>query len=151
MRAWLRRLFARSRPAAPAAPPLDLALIQQVQRARMAHDADAVPSQVSAVYWIEAKPSVPTRPPTTRAGFWLIETDAAHVDAVWAKVRDATQAGLLGYKAKVSTASHTAHPAARVVQVLTRDAADADDVARVGQALRALGIADAVYQAAAGR
>ena len=34
---------------------LDLDLIQMVQNARMLHDASAKPSQIKAVYWIEAK------------------------------------------------------------------------------------------------
>ncbi len=46
-------------------PNLDL--IRMVQQARMAHDAQAKPSQVAAVYWIEAKPLAEDSPAPTRA------------------------------------------------------------------------------------
>lgn len=123
----------------------DLDLIQLVQRARMAHDAAATPSQVSAVYWLEAKPegeAAAQRPPTPRAGRFVIETTVDHVDALWARIKAATQAGQLGYKAKVSTASRRAGTggADRVIYVLTADADDREDVERVRAALIALGM-----------
>ncbi|MBC8100899.1 MAG: DUF1917 domain-containing protein [Armatimonadetes bacterium] len=129
-------------------PKPDLDLIQMVQRARMLHDADAQPSQVTAVYWIEAKPeakpTVTTPPPTTRAGEWVIETDVTQVDALWAAVKAATLAGTLGYKAKVSTSSRTDDTAHRIVIVRTPDADDTADVERVRAALVALGITSAL-------
>jgi hypothetical protein len=125
-------------------PNLDL--IQMVQRARMQHDADALPSQVSAVYWIEYKPAVPTPSPTARAGKWVIETTAEQVDALWIKVRAATHDGQLGYKSKVATASHSGDPNARVIHVLTVDRDDAADVERVRAALAALAIVPARYE-----
>lgn len=142
-------IFRRKRPPAaattPAAPP-DLALIARVQQARMAHDAEAVPSQVGSVYWVEAKPSVPTQTPTQtptpRAGHVLIETTADRVDALWAIVRAATQAGELGYKAKVATVSRTADPDARTIQILLYDLDDQADVDRVTARLRELGVAE---------
>ena len=82
-------------------PNLDL--IAMVQKARMEHDAQAKPSQVSAVYWIEAKRQNEGAAPTARAGHWLIRTRVAEVDSAWAAIRQATEAGRLGYKAKVAT------------------------------------------------
>lgn len=121
-------------------PNLDL--IGMVQRARMQHDADAIPSQVAAVYWIEAKrePSGPA--PTARAGYWVIPTDVQHVDALWQTIKTATRAGTLGYKSKVSTAARDLGKDRedRVIHVLTYDADDTADVERVGNALRAMGI-----------
>jgi hypothetical protein len=80
--------------------------------------------------------------PTPRAGVFVIETDAAHVDAVWAQVKEATRTGALGYKSKVSTASRTRGKDQddRVVHVLVADAEDEADVARVRTALDALGM-----------
>jgi hypothetical protein len=121
-------------------PNLDL--ISMVQRARMAHDAEAQPSQVAAVYWIEAKRQDGSEgegaDPTPRDGYWLIRTTLAEVDAQWARIKAATEAGTLGYKSKVATASR-ANPDARVIHVMTYDADDAADVERVSEALRDLG------------
>jgi hypothetical protein len=118
-------------------------LINRVQAARMQHDAAVRPSQVKAVYWIEAsRPPGDDRAPTARAGYWRIETTVQAVDDLWMQIRTATESGLLGYKAKVSTApaSGQTSPDARVIHVLTYDSADSADVERVRAALRDLGI-----------
>ena len=107
----------------------------------MQHDAAVQPSQVSAVYWIEAKDaSGRTPPPTPRSGQWLIRVNVTEVDEVWARVKQATEAGELGYKAKVSTAPVPGErdPRARLICVCTYDSHDAAEVERVGTALRAL-------------
>ncbi|MFN8451453.1 MAG: DUF1917 domain-containing protein [Anaerolineae bacterium] len=109
----------------------DLDLIRRVQQARAAHDAQAQPSQVAAVYWIEAHRQGEGDPPTPRAGFWLISSTVGDVDAHWAIIKSATRSGRLGYKSRVATAGRT-HPDERVIHVMTSDADDADDVARVG-------------------
>ncbi len=124
-----------------------LDLIRRVQDARMAHDAEAIPSQVSAVYWIEAKARTPGTHPTARAGYWLVETTLQAVDRVWQVVKTATVEGRLGYKSKVATASRSGDPDARVIHVCTYDAADAGDVARVEAALRALELQPVAYHA----
>ena len=120
----------------------DLDLIAMVQRARMQHDEQAIPSQVPAVYWIEAVPEVRGRAPTSRAGRWVIPTSVQEVDALWALIKQATKAGRLGYKSKVSTAARELGMDRddRVIHVATYDAEDAADVERVRQALRELGI-----------
>lgn len=122
----------------------DLDLINMVQQARMAHDADAKPSQVAAVYWIEVKPRDGGQTPTSRAGHWLIRTSIKDVDTVWAAIKAATERGELGYKSKVATASRD-RANERLIYAMTYDADDADDVRRVGDALRALGLDDATY------
>ncbi len=125
-------------------PNLDL--IRMVQQARMAHDAQAKPSQMSAVYWIEAKPLAENSPtPTPRAGEFLIETTVEAIDSLWDKIRKATQRGALGYKSKVATVSRTDDPRARLIVVRTVDADDAHDVARVRDALADMGIVPARY------
>ena len=112
----------------------------------MQHDQQAQPSQISGVYWIEARaPSGPG--PTPRAGYWRILTTLDQVDALWAQIKAATEAGTLGYKSKVATASRDAHSVSRVIHVLTYDASDQADVERVRAALEALRIAgDLSYQ-----
>ena len=122
---------------------LNMDLINMVQKARMQHDADAQPSQVSAVYWIEAKPETDDQPaPTSRAGYWLIPTTLEHVDDLWDTIKAATRSGQLGYKSKVSTASASGQTAtnSRVIHVLTYDSADPADIERVRAALLEIGI-----------
>lgn len=129
--------------------PLNLDLILRVQRARMLHDAEAVPSEIGGVYWIEVKPAAPAfAPPTPRAGFWLIETSLADIDAMWETVKAATVAGKLGYKSKASTAPRggKGDPSQRVICVCTADRADSADVERVRAALAELGIVPLRYE-----
>ncbi len=119
------------------APNLDL--IQMVQQARMQHDAEATPSDVTAVYWIEVKcPTSP--PPTAHSGRWVRQVPIAAVDALWERIKTATEAGQLGYKAKVATAPRSGGAAdVRMIQVCTVDRNDAADVARVRAALAGFG------------
>ena len=125
--------------------PPDLDLIQRVQAARMMHDADAVPSKMGGIYWIEAKPKAPTQRPTPRAGHFLLLTSVQEVDAVWETVKTATENGLLGYKSKVPTVGPKGHPFERVIYVITYDADDVADRERVGQALHDLGLEPTSY------
>lgn len=133
-------------PSQPEKPNLDL--IQMVQKARMAHDRDAIPSAVSALYWIESKPLIAVPPPTARAGEWVIVTMLTEADALWSKIKAATEAGQLGYKSKVSTspAKEQADPAARVITVRTQDTDNVVDVARVEGVLRGIGITTMRYE-----
>ena len=128
------------------APKLDLDLIQMVQRARMMNDDTAKPSKVSAVYWIAAK--APNPAPTPRAGKWIVQTTVDVVDALWEKVKAATEAGELGYKSKVSTApgKEQGHSSARLLHIRVADSDDAADLERVRVALESLGITDMRYE-----
>ena len=82
------------------------------------------------------------------AGYWLIRVTLATVDAAWAKIKAATEAGKLGYKSKVATIGYSSADE-RVIHVMTYDANDAADVARVGDALRELGYSDLRYECGA--
>jgi hypothetical protein len=121
----------------------DLDLIAMVQQARMVHDDQATPSQIAGVYWIEAKCQVEDcPPPTSRAGQWMLETTVQQVDSVWQTIKQATEQGRLGYKAKVSTASRSGQSSeARTVCVCAYDSADEADVQRIRRALESLPIA----------
>jgi hypothetical protein len=129
-------------PRKPSPPNLDL--IQMVQAARLAHDAEVLPSQVHGVYWLEVKRATPGPGPTARAGQWIIETTAAEQDALWVLVRDATREGRLGYKAKATTGPRASGDdrEQREIHAVTHDADDAADVERVRAALEALGIGE---------
>ncbi len=123
-------------------------LISMVQQARMRFDAGAQPSQIYGAYWIEAKRRAEGPGPTPHAGQWVLVTTIEYVDALWERIRVATEEGKLGYKSKVSTASH-AHRGGidRVIYVRTYDAGDAADVERVRAALTELGVqGDMVYK-----
>ena len=128
--------------------PPNLDLINMVQQARMMHDREAVPSSMSAIYWIESKPLVSVTAVTPHAGEWLIETSAAEVDALWVKIRQATEEGRLGYKSKVSTsaAKGQAQASARLIVVRTYDADDSADVLRIQTVLRDMGITSMQYE-----
>lgn len=119
-------------------PNMDL--INAVQNARMAHDDDAIPSQVPGVYWIEAKAPATAKAPTSRAGAWHIRLTVDAVDETWAQIKTATARGELGYKSKVSTApaSDQSHRDERLIMVMTYDADDVGDVARVEKRLNEL-------------
>jgi hypothetical protein len=128
--------------------PPNLDLIQMVQQARMMHDREAVPSSMSAVYWIESKPLMAIRVLSPRTGEWRIETTLDEVDDLWAKIRQATEDGQLGYKSKVSTsaAKGQSNASARLIVVRTYDADDIADVARVEAVLRRLGVTTMRYE-----
>lgn len=127
---------------------INLDLINMVQNARMAHDKDAQPSKVPGVYWIEVKPNAEGHAmPTPRTGEFRIATDAEHVDDLWATIKQATEAGQLGYKSKVSTRPAHGQPGdtERMICVRTYDADDNADVERIRAALQGLGVDNAVY------
>lgn len=117
----------------------DLDLIHRVQQARMLHDSQATPSEIDAVYWIEAK-SPGSPPPTARSGQWIITIPTAMIDHIWNVIKRDTERGELGYKAKVATAPRAGQASSsRPIHICVVDSADTADVERVGSALRALG------------
>lgn len=126
--------------------PPDLDLIRRVQEARVQHDATATPSTAGGVYWIEARRQPDGPAATARAGMFVIPTDVTVVDALWRTVKRATEAGELGYKSKVSTASRAGLRDDRMIHIMTYDADDMADVARIARALEALDIKPAEYR-----
>lgn len=105
---------------------------------------DPKPSQVTDADWLRAERKAGEYPDhTERGGKWLVFVNATHVDEVWAKIKDATEKGLLGGLAKVSTAMsghNTTNPDSKVICVYTYDWTDEEDVRRVRGKLRELGI-----------
>lgn len=128
---------------------INLDLIQMVQKARMQHDNVTLPSTVTGVYWIESKAPEGSYPALTpRTGEWRISTTVEAVDALWLKIKAATEAGQLGYKAKVSTKPVEGQTQAneRIICVRSYDADDSADLERLRQALLALGLETLYYQ-----
>lgn len=126
----------------------DLDLINMVQNARMLNDETARPSDYAAVYWIESKRKQGDYPaPTPNTGEWRVKLTVENVDAVWKQVKQATEAGKLGYKSKVSTrpAAGQAHPDQRLLAVRTYSADDTADVERIKAELESMGLSDLEY------
>ncbi len=73
----------------------------------------------------------------------MLFVKTAEVDEWWAKIKGATEVGLLGGGAKVATMKlnpNTASPESRVICVYTYDVNDEADCTRVRNALRGLGV-----------
>ena len=104
---------------------------------------DPKPSQVTDAYWLSTVRKSGEYPAHTElGGKWLIFVPVAQIDEVWAKIKDATEKGLLGGSAKVATAmpNPNATNPNKVICVYTYDWTDEGDVRRVREVLRTLGI-----------
>ncbi len=93
-------------------------------------------------YWIYATSPTLGIKQTGRTGKWLLFLPKEELDAVWPKIAEATENGLLGIEAKASTAKpnpNSTSSKAGLICVYTYDADDVSDVKRVLEQLRALG------------
>ncbi len=109
--------------------------------------AEDRPSEATDDYYIRAQRKKGRyKKPTRRSGKWLVFVKEDDVDAVWAKIREAVEEGRLGGSAKVSTAKPNplGKPGTRVVCVYTYDSNDRQDVERIREELRKLGITDKI-------
>ncbi len=102
------------------------------------------PSKVTDDYWIEARRKVADYPEyTDRGGKWLVFRSMDQLDEVWGHIRQAVEEGRLGNAAKVSTArpNPNGNGADRgIICVYSYDWTDEQDVKRIREELRALGI-----------
>lgn len=118
--------------------------IKMRQREASLPYSDAKPSEVTDVYWVYAKRGEGKYPKLTlRSGKWLVFVDKKDVDEVWAKIKKAVEEGKLGNDAKVATAKPNrlaTNPNKRVICVYTYDYTDEQDIRRVREELRHLGI-----------
>src|SRR3989344_3916595 len=102
------------------------------------------PSDVNDVYWIYAERKVGKYPESTASsGKWLIFVNPERLDTVWRKIKYATENGKLGYESKTATAKP--NPLAgkskqKVICVYTYDWTDKQDVKRIRNELKKLGI-----------
>ena len=81
--------------------------------------------------------------PTENSGKWLVYAWKHNIDLVWEMIRSATEKGLLGFESKASTAMPS--PLAPkenlgVICVYTYDFTDKEDVMRIREALRKIGV-----------
>ena len=112
--------------------------------ARVPEAAGPRPSEETDTYWLRAERKAGTYPASgDNRGKWLVFVPVPQIDEVWAKVKLATEKGMLGSSAKVATARpnpNAKNPDSRVICVYTYDWTDEEDVRRVRQELRVLGI-----------
>ncbi|NLV27509.1 MAG: DUF1917 domain-containing protein [Methanomicrobiales archaeon] len=116
---------------------------------RMIREGEGViPSKTFQARWIEQEaPNISENPADIeKAGKWLIFLPPDQVDEVWKLVRDLTWEGKLGISAKVSTAKPdpSARDDRKVIYVYTADWEDEDEVMRVREELRRIGITDRI-------
>ena len=103
-----------------------------------------IPSKTTRMYWIvqDYPDFSPEDFDDEKGGKWLIFMEKADIDEIWRKIRDATAAGRLGISARVSTAKE--NPDSRderaVIYVNTADWEDEEDVMRIREVLRELGV-----------
>lgn len=102
------------------------------------------PSQVTESYWLYChNPKLDYPEHTPNGGKWLIFIQRDYIDEVWQKIKAAIQKGELGSTAKVSTTR--SNPLAReskshVICVYSYDSDDVEDVMRIREKLREIGI-----------
>ena len=106
------------------------------------------PVSLQDAYWIVARRKRGEYPEgTTKSGKWLIFSDAAKVDSIWRKVKQAVEDGLLGDRVKVSTAKpnpNARDSSRRVICVFTYNYEDIEDVLRIREKLRRLGVTEEI-------
>ncbi len=104
---------------------------------------DGLPTRETKERWIYAFRKVGEYPKSTeRSGKWLIWLSAGTIDRYWQEIKEAVEQGRLEDLAKVSTAASPDVQQGKpyVICVYTYDYEDSEDVMRVRQALRELGI-----------
>ncbi|MGB3208098.1 MAG: putative phosphothreonine lyase domain-containing protein [Crinalium sp.] len=108
------------------------------------HSVSRLPSQETIAPWLNAKRKKGTYPKdTNRTGKWLIFVPTEKIDNIWLTIKEATEEGILGSAAKVSTAmggANSTDPNENVICVYTYDWADEQDVMRIREELRKMGI-----------
>jgi hypothetical protein len=109
--------------------------------AEQKNTAQPLPTEEYDDYWISVWCRDPSRypVPTERCGKWMIYAHISEVNQIWATIRDAVEAGLLGSSAKVATMRpnpHAKRPEHKVICIYTYDSDDKDDVLRILAELR---------------
>lgn len=105
---------------------------------------DLSPTEVQEVYWLYAERKKGSYPhQTQKGGKWLIFINKNETNEYWSKIKRAVEDGKLGRIAKVATKRenpNAENPNIKVICVYTYDYEDLDDVKRIRNELRTLGI-----------
>lgn len=105
--------------------------------------SELLPSKITGDYWVYADGPAVTAAHGARTGKWLVFVPARQIDRWWELIRGATEQGLLGISAKAATARPNelaGSQRTKLICVYTSDWQDHDDVRRVLQQLRNLGV-----------
>ncbi|KAG6862115.1 hypothetical protein C0995_005927 [Termitomyces sp. Mi166 len=73
-------------------------------------------------------------------GKWVLLAERDKVDALWSRIARSTHAGTLGTEAKVLPSDESSDDRRHVIRISTKDYTDFQDVKRVRESLRRLGI-----------
>jgi hypothetical protein len=101
------------------------------------------PMSVTDHFWVYARRRGKIAKPSERSGKWLVFVDRSKADLLWEQVARATTEGKLGPSAKCGTARpnpNAPNPKETVICVYTSDFDDRENVMRVREALRDLGV-----------
>ena len=126
----------------------DTALIHEAHKLHQSQAAsrysESKPSEVTEVNWIYAVRKTGSYPSATdQSGKWLVFVPISQTNEVWAKIKKATEDGKLGGSSKVATAlpnPNATESDKKVICVYTYDWTDEEDVVRVREELRKLGV-----------
>jgi superfamily II DNA or RNA helicase len=118
---------------------------EQIPSVDVSAGDDRRPSEVFDEYWIHAdrKDSDSYPEHSERGGKWMLFVKTAEIDEWWAKIKAATENGLLGSSAKVATMKPNPNAVAndtRLICVYTYDVDDERDCSSIRDALRDLGV-----------
>ncbi len=101
------------------------------------------PSTVTDSYWGYTNRKKGKYPKPLNPGKWLIFVPLKDLDEVWGKIQTATEDGLLGDRAKCGTAKINPNAKSqdtKVICVYTYDWTDKEDVMKIREHLRQIGI-----------
>ena len=101
------------------------------------------PMSITAEFWVYARRKGKIAKPSERSGKWLVFVDKSKADELWEKVARATTEGRLGPSAKCGTARpnpNAPNPMETVICVYTPNFDDREDVMRVREELRKIGV-----------
>ena len=122
--------------------PLFIELLHEQIRERILQDK--YPSKISSKPWVVAINEIIKYPNyTVRSGKWCVFVNKSEHDDWWAKIKQALNEGQLGDQIKTSTGLKSPLAVAdskAVIIIYTYDYEDKDDVMRIRNELRELGI-----------
>ena len=110
------------------------------------------PSQITDDYWVFAscltQQDYPRKFKKMSSGKWMVFVDIKEIDITGQKIKQATKMGLLGICSKAATAIENPNASSvneKVICIYTYNWQDINDVYRVEQALRQIGIEHTLY------
>lgn len=101
------------------------------------------PMTVADAWWVYARRKGKIQSPSERSGKWLVFVPRGRANELWERIAQATTDGKLGPSAKCGTARENPNApdqSETVICVYTPDFDDTDNVMRIREALRELGV-----------